>query len=62
MYKVRAFLDNKLVINNQIEHLPRVGDTIRFDGDKYGNVTEVIWCMDEPSIEGQRVNIRIESL
>jgi hypothetical protein len=44
-----------------MEHLPRVGDTIRFPLDVYGKVTEVIWCMDEHSDEGVRVNIRIES-
>lgn len=46
-------------------HLPRVGDTMRFHGEKYGKVTEVIWCMDEEEtfkIEGHRVNLRIESL
>jgi len=61
MFKVHGYLDEKRVINWRMEHLPRVGDTMRFAGEKYGKVTEVIWCMDEPSDEGQRVNIRIES-
>lgn len=61
MFKVHGYLDEKRVINWRMEHLPRVGDTMRFEGERYGKVTEVIWCMDEPSSEGQRVNLRIES-
>lgn len=61
MFKVHGYLDEKRVINWRMEHLPRVGDTMRFSGERYGKVTEVIWCMDEPVDEGQRVNIRIES-
>ena len=60
MFKVHGYLDGKKVIDWRMEHIPRMGDTMRFHGDKYGKVTEVIWCMDEPSDEGQRVNIRIE--
>jgi hypothetical protein len=61
MYKVHGYLDNERVINWRMEHLPRVGDTMRFEGERYGKVTEVVWCMDELSKEGQRVNIRIAS-
>lgn len=59
-FKVHAFLDDVEVINQRMLHIPRVGDTMRF-GEKYGKVTEVVWCMDEVSNESQRVNIRIES-
>jgi len=61
-YKVRGYLDDKMVINWRMEHLPRTGDTMRFSEGRYAKVTEVIWCMDEISEEGQRVNLRIESL
>ena len=61
MYKVHGYLDGKRVINYRMEHLPRLGDTVRFEGERYGIVTEVIWCMDEPSSDGQRVNLRIET-
>lgn len=61
MFKVHGYLDEKRVINWRMEHLPRTGDTMRFEGERYGKVTEVVWCMDEPSNEGLRVNIRIES-
>jgi hypothetical protein len=61
MFKVHGFLDNKRVINGRMAHLPRVGETVRLAGDSYGIVTEVIWCMDESTQEGQRVNIRMES-
>ena len=66
MYKVHGFLDNKKVIHQQMAHLPRKGDTMRLSGERYGKVTEVIWCMDEqddsPAFEGQRVNLRITSI
>ena len=64
MFKVLGFLDNKkLVINYRMEHIPNVGDTIRLsrEKEKCAKVTEVIWCLDEESPEGQRVNIRMES-
>lgn len=61
MFKVHGYLDDKRVIDWRMEHIPRVGDTMRFNGERYAKVTEVIWCMDEPSPEGQRVNIRAES-
>ena len=60
MFKVHGFLDGKRVINWRMEHIPNVGDTVRFAGEKYAKVTEIIWCLDEQSQEGQRVNIRIE--
>lgn len=66
MYKVHGFLDDKMIIRHRMDHLPRVGDTMRFSGERYGKVTEVVWCMDEkddtPVFEGQRVNLRIESI
>lgn len=61
MFKVHGYLDNKRVINRQMEHIPNVGDTMRFDKEQYATVTEVVWCMDESSVEGQRINIRVES-
>lgn len=61
MFHVHGFLDNRKAINTRMEYLPRVGDTMRFAGEKYAKVTEVIWCMDEHSNMGQRINIRIES-
>ncbi len=61
MFKVHGFLDDKLVIDWPMEHLPRRGDTMRFSGERYGTVEEVIWCMDETVGPLQRVNIRIES-
>ena len=61
MFKVHGYLDGKRVINWRMEHLPRTGDTVRFAGEKYAKVTEVIWCMDEESSEGQRVNVRMET-
>ncbi len=60
-FKVHLFFDNKKVIDWRMGNIPRCGDTMRFRGEKYGLVTEVIWCMDEDEREGQRVNIRVEN-
>lgn len=66
MYKVHGYLNGEMVINWRMEHLPRNGDTVRFapgmHANNFAKVTEVIWCMDEKSDEGQRVNLRMESL
>ena len=56
--KVHAFLDDELVLKKRVEHVPRVGDTVRFGADRFAVVTEVVWCFDEASTEGQRANIR----
>lgn len=60
-FLVHIFLDNKLMFTIRMAHLPRTGETMRFASGKYGIVTEVIWCMDEPVGDWQRVNIRTES-
>ena len=66
MFKVHAYLmvkpRPKRVIDWRMPHLPHLGDTIRLCGEKYAKVTEVIWCMDEDSSEGQRVNLRLEPI
>lgn len=62
MFHVHGFLDNKKVIDWRMNEIPNVGDTMRFSGDRYATVTEIIWCMDEPISAGQRVNIRCESI
>lgn len=62
MYKVRGFVDGKLLIDRRMDHLPRVGETVRYgEPDQFAKVVEVIWCLNEESFEGQRVNIRMES-
>ena len=60
MIKVHGFLDGKKVISWLMHNIPRTGDTVRLDGDRYAKVTEVIWCDDEDDT-GQRVNLRMES-
>ena len=62
-YKVRGFVDDKLLIDGQMDHIPRVGETVRYGApDQYAEVTEVIWCLNEQSLLGQRVNIRMETI
>lgn len=62
MFNVHVFFDDQRIGGGLYQHLPRVGDTMRFDGKPYATVTEAIWCMDEPTTDGQRVNLRVESL
>lgn len=62
MFSVHGFLDGEKIIHNSMEHLPRLGDTMRFRGERFGVVTEVVWCMDEEdSARRQRINLRIET-
>jgi hypothetical protein len=62
MFKVHAYCQNERVISRRMQHLPRVGDTLRIDGktqDRFLVVTEVVWCLNEESMEGTRVNMRL---
>lgn len=67
MYKVHAYLASpstppRLVIDWRMEHLPRMGDVLRMNlgGDTtFVRVTDVIWCIDEESSEGTRVNLEL---
>lgn len=61
MIKIHGYVDNVMRFNKRIEHCPRVGDTVRVSENKYAKVTEVVWCFDEQSAEGQRVNVRMET-
>lgn len=66
MFKVHGFLmvgpTPKRVINWRMPHIPRVGDTVRLSGEQCAEVTEVVWCLDEDSAEGQRVNLRMNPI
>lgn len=62
-YKVHGFLDNKKVINRRMDHIPRMGETVRLSDVQLAVVTEVIWCMDEDANpDWQRINLRMESI
>lgn len=37
--------------------VPRVGDELRFTGDRYFKVTLVVWVYDEPDCSYERVNV-----
>jgi len=56
--KAHIFLDNKIVYQGTLYAIPRLGDTVRFNAETFGIVTEVIWCLDE---DYERVNIRTSS-
>lgn len=61
MIKPHIFLDGERRYEASMHAVPRVGDTLRFHGEIYGKVTEVIWCLDENNLKEQRVNILVES-
>ncbi len=62
MIRVHIFLDGEMAAIQQMAHLPRTGDTVRFADELFATVTEVIWCLDEDIKHGERVNLRCESL
>jgi len=62
MYKIHSYLDGRGPMIRRIPHLPRVGDTVRLSSETYAEITEVVWCFDEAEHEGQRVNLRLETL
>lgn len=67
MYDVKGFLVHKVsgydvvghtpIIDWRMEHIPRIGETIRIKEDEFYVVTNIVWCLDETSFHGQRVNI-----
>lgn len=63
MIAVHGFYDGELYFKKSLNHLPRVGDTVRLGEFTYAKVTEVIWCLDEWAPKDfQRVNLRMEAL
>ncbi len=63
MLKVQAYLGDRIILDQQLEHIPRVGDSVRLDGkdgELQARVSEVIWCWNEDSGDGQRVNIHLD--
>jgi hypothetical protein len=66
MIKAHIFVDGELRSRVSLQHCPAKGDTLRLQvrgatTESYVLVTEVIWCINEMSDDGQRVNIRTES-
>lgn len=42
-----------------IEFAPRVGDELRFHGNKFFTVKRLVWIYDEPEAHFSRLNIEI---
>lgn len=62
MYLVHIRHNGKLRVRRPMRALPAVGHVLRFGLHDYGRVTDVCWCLDEPSTEGYRVNITTQRL
>lgn len=60
MFKVHAFVNNRKIIQRRMPHIPAKGDIVRVAKDDHCVVAEVVWCLDEESTEGQRVNLALE--
>jgi hypothetical protein len=63
MLKVHAYLGDQMILDQHLEHIPRVGDTVRLDvkgGEIQARVSEVIWCWNEHSFDVQRVNVHLD--
>lgn len=61
MFETHIFVDGKLARVPVLQHCPRLGDTLRLSEKQFVIVTELVWCLDESSSLGQRVNIRTET-
>lgn len=62
MYNVNVRHNGKLRVRRPMRALPALGHILRFGPKDYGRVTDVCWCLDEPSTEGYRVNITTQRL
>ena len=53
---------DEVFLRENVAHVPRVGDELRFEGDKFFRVTRVIWVYDEGSNwwDCARANIGME--
>ena len=60
--KVHFFVDDKCWAARFIYHVPRVGDEVRFHGDKYFTVKMLVWPMDEEECPHERCNIVLEKV
>jgi len=51
--------DKGVLFKQQIYFAPRVGDELRFIGDRFYKVTRLVWVYDEPEAHFSRLNIEI---
>lgn len=52
--------ENGLLYQLPIEFAPRVGDELRFAGERYYTVVRLVWIYDEPEAQFSRLNIEIK--
>lgn len=51
---------SKVFARRALEHVPRVGDELRFGENRFFKVRRVVWCYDESEPNNERANIEIE--
>jgi len=57
--KIHFFCNNQHLYSQSTYHVPRVGDELRFLGEKFYAVKRIVWAYDETNIDSDRVNIEI---
>jgi hypothetical protein len=60
MFKVYVLADGEMHTIRYMEHLPRVGDRIRFSFLDYGNVDYITWTIDEDNDDGEPVYLYVK--
>lgn len=53
-------MDGGLLYKNLIAFAPRVGDELRFSGEKFYTVVKLVWIYDEPEAKFSRLNVGIK--
>jgi hypothetical protein len=54
-------VENELIYKQMVNHVPRIGDEIRFTDEKVYTVTRIVWAYDEPNVPCGRANVGLES-
>lgn len=60
MIYAHVFVDGRQYARLPLQTCPRIGETLRLgpeDKEFYATVSEVVWCLNEKSPMGDRVNI-----
>ena len=60
MHVIRSDIKSDTVIKIYLtNHAPRLGDEIRLGDGEYYKVTHAIWCLDEPDLPLERLNLGV---
>ena len=60
--KIHFFVNGKRWAVRFLCRIPKIGDKVRFSGDKYFTVKMLVWPMDEEECLHERCNIVLEKV